>query len=170
MRLTTTNMKRHFTHYWANATWTSHEHQDGEPLYHTAGNLFRRRGVRCGDLIYVVTGRKGRLYLLGRLTVALICGPNKAKQLLCADDVWDAREHIIATSATLMRFDFEVPTAATQQLLFIRSGGSSPLRFVESGHLDQQTLRGVRELEPASALLLDELLPTDTTIPNTDAS
>jgi len=36
---------------------------------------------------------------------------------------------------------------------------STPLEFVLQGQLDRQTLRGVRELEPNSALELDWLLP-----------
>jgi hypothetical protein len=154
-------MKRYFTQYWTDATWESHREMDGQLLNHTAGNVFRRRGVGCGDSVYVVTVREGRLYLIGRLAVHQICSLSEAKQILRTDNLWDAQEHIIAASATPMRFDFEVPTVITEHLLFVASGVSKPLRFDEPGHLDQQTLRPVRELEPASARLLDKLLPSD---------
>jgi hypothetical protein len=76
-------------------------------------------------------------------------------------ELWQARDHLIAASATPMRFDLEVPLSITERLLFIASKSSKLLFFREPGVLNQQTLRGVRELDHASAGLLDELLPTD---------
>lgn len=159
-------MKRHFTQYWKNGWWFSEYAADraGELLDHTAGNSFHQRGVGRGDAVYVVTVLKGRLYLLCRLSVARICSITEAKKILGTDDLWPAREHIIAASATPMRFDLEVSNEITKQLLFVSSGAGMPLRFVKHGYLDQQTLRGVRELEPASARLLDEFLSADTSI------
>jgi hypothetical protein len=156
-------MKRYFTHYWKNDTWEANSDTAGEIFYRTSGNMFHRRGVASGDSVYAVTVIRGRLLLLGRLTVGRICSYAQAQQLF-GTDIWPAEEHIIAVSGTPKRFDFEVPQAITEQLLFAKAGAGSPLRFTEPGHLDQQTLRGVRELEEASARLLDELLPTDTLI------
>jgi hypothetical protein len=154
-------MKRYFTHYWKNTTWDANSDSVGGLVCHTAGNMFHRRSVASGDVVYVITVRRGRLYLLGRLTVGRICSHRQAQELF-GPDIWKAQEHIIAVSGTPKRFDFEVLPAITERLLFAKSGAGSPLRFTEPGHLDQQTLRGVRELEEASARLLDELLPPDT--------
>jgi hypothetical protein len=144
-------MKRCFTHYWTNDTWNHNErfHGPGQPLEHTAGNLFRARKVATGDAIYVVTVRKGRLFLLGRLIVAKVCNVKEAAQALgCKEeDLWEADDHVIAASATAMHFDLEVPLAITQRLLFVDSKSSKPLRFVQPGILDAQTLRGVRQLD-----------------------
>jgi hypothetical protein len=57
-----------------------------------------------------------------------------------------------------MRFDLEVPLEVTEQLTFISGNGTKRLKFCVDGHLDQQTLRGVRELHPESAAELDKLL------------
>ena len=157
-------MNRFFTHYWKNKTCHEHEPRSGEALDHIASNLFRERGITQGDVVYAVTVQKGRLFLIGRLSVATVCGPEQAARILEMDDLWPAREHIIAASATPMRFDIEVPFGTTEKLLFVGSSHSKPLQFSEPAYLDQQTLRGVRELEPVSARDHDELLPPDTLI------
>jgi hypothetical protein len=160
-------MPRYFTHYWKNETCRDHEPDSGEPLDYIAGNLFRERGVNESDVIYVVTVKRGCLFLIGRLTVGQICGPAEAARILGTDDLWPAKEHIIAASATPMRFDIEVPSEHIEKLLFVASPHSKPPRFTKPAYLDKQTLRSVRELEPASATALDELLPPDTSIPRT---
>ncbi len=58
-----------------------------------------------------------------------------------------------------MRFDLAVPLMVTAGLRFVTGNKSKPLKFAAPGFLDQQTLRGVRQLEQSSALELDELLP-----------
>jgi len=155
-------MSRYFTHYWQNSTWfrSKEWHADGDLLEYVGGNLFTKRGVGIGDTIYVVTVLRGKLYLCGKLTVRRICDANEAAKELGreADDLWDASEHVVALQATPMRFDRPVRLKITAGLRFVNRNGSKTLYFVEPGKLDQQTLRGVRELEPSSALDLDALL------------
>jgi hypothetical protein len=135
---------------------------EGELLNHTSGNLFRRSHVQKDDSVYIVTVRKGLLYLIGRLTVASVCSYTEAQEILATDDLWEAEDHIIAASATPMRFKFKVPFAITQKLRFITSAGAvPPVTDMKTGCLHQQTLRRVRELSPASARLLDKLLQAD---------
>ena len=54
-------MPRFFTHYWANHTWHDYRQTaaEGELLDYAASNLFRRRGVKTGDSVYVVTVMQG---------------------------------------------------------------------------------------------------------------
>jgi hypothetical protein len=155
MRARTPTMTRHFTHYWANATWhrTLGSHA-GSPLDHCASSLFLNRGVRTGDCLYVVTVRHGRLLLGARMRVTEITNRPTARRRLGAD-VWDAPDHAFGEAGTPLRHDLTVPDAVVKNLRFAPSG--SPLRFV-GRRLDQQTLRGVRELTPGSAALLDQLL------------
>src|SRR5437764_1485926 len=131
-------MPRYFTHYWKNETCRDHEPDSGEPLDYIAGNMFCERGVKEGDVVYVVTVKRGRLFLIGRLTVEQICSPAEAARIIETEDLWPAKEHIIAASATPMRFDIEVPSEVTGKLLFFASKHSKPLRFTEPAHLDQQ--------------------------------
>ncbi len=156
-------MTRHFTHYWTNETWerqrrwqqTSHTE---DSLHHTASNQFIKRGVEPGDFVYPVTVLKGSLYLLGRLEVGKVCDTREAVRLLGTTDLYEADDHIIAARSTSTHFDLEVPSGLTRTLMFVGGRETKKLKFDPSGHLNRQTLRGVRELHPQSAAELDKLL------------
>jgi predicted HNH restriction endonuclease len=162
-------MPHFFTHYWLNQTWERNRKRasNGELLDHTAGNLFQKRGIRESDIVYVVSVIKGLLYLCGKLMVGKICKVNEAAAILGyePEDLWEANEHIISTAATPMSFNLKVPLKLTKQLRFISGKGDKPLKFKAPNYLDEQTLRGVRELEPASAAKLDMLLPPMEEVP-----
>jgi len=162
-------MTRYFTHYWTNETWAWNS-SNNDFLSHTAGNLFSARGVDIGDEIYVVTVIKGILYLCGKLVVGKICNRAEAAAILDseANDLWEANEHLIASAATPSSFDLEVPSEVTEKLKFKSGKDLKSLKFSSSNYLDQQTLRGVRELDSESASELDKLLPLVT--PLSDSS
>jgi hypothetical protein len=125
-------MSRYFTHYWQNSTWRDLQARgDGESLKHIAGNLFKKRGVDVGDVVYVVTVLRGTLFLCGKLGVGKIC------------DVYQAAKDLTVTA----------------NLRFVQPKGFAGLKFVLPGYLNQQTMRGVRQLEPSSAAELDSILP-----------
>jgi hypothetical protein len=156
-------MSRFFTHYWLNRTWEWHR-EDGSEGYlldHIAGNLFGQRGVCVGDTVYVVTVIEGGLYVCGKLIVGKVCNVDEAAATLrrSPEELWEAEEHIVAASATPMRFNLKVPSRLTRQLTFISGGIPKRPTFKSKDYLDGQTLRGVRELDPESAAALDSLLP-----------
>ena len=157
-------MPRYFTHYWSNQTWVQEEKYNSENdlLNHIAGNLFGERNIEVGDEIYVVTIIKGKLYLCGKIIVGRICDVDEAAKHLNykIEDLWEASEHIIASAATSTNFHLEVPLETTQRLRFKSGKNLKSLLFSSPNHLDQQTLRGVRELNPESALELDKFLPS----------
>lgn len=154
--------KASFTHYWSTrqCDYYSSINVAGELLDHTAGNLFRQRGIACGDKIYVVNVRNGKLHLIGRLRVDMIVSTTEAERLLKTNDLWEATEHIIALpgSSTAKRFRKIIPLEVTTKLLFESGGKYEPLLFESAGVLDRQTLRGVRRLTDASAILLEKHL------------
>lgn len=156
-------MPHYFTHYWSNDTWRYHAETatPGELLDHAAGNLFRKRGIAPGDSIYVVTVLHGALYLLAKMRVAMVCDVDEAAAALetVPELLWDADDHVVADAATPLAFDREVPRDTTARLLFVAGGDEKPVKFDRQGRVDQQTMRGVRELTPTSAALLDSLLP-----------
>lgn len=155
-------MGRHFTHYWKNKTWRWHMRNTdpGEHLRHAASNLFRQRGVGPGDTIYVVTVIRGELYLCAKMRVGRVCGEGEAARALGweVNELWKAKDHAVAAADTPMRFDLPVPPEIVEQLVFVSRDRPRPT-FEPGGELDKQTLRGVRELRPESAALLDKLLP-----------
>ena len=156
-------MSRSFTHHWKNSTWFHNQNisADDDLLRHIAGNMFTKRGVDVGDAIYVVTVLSGNLYLCGKMIAGKICDAYEAAKYLGSqpEDLWEASEHIVASEATPMQFDLDVPLVVTTSLRFVGRRSFRSLKFSAPGQLDKQTLRGVRELESSSALELDDLLP-----------
>jgi hypothetical protein len=154
-------MSRYFTHYWRNSTWRYNQDTgEGEPLDQTSGNQFMKRGVSQGDIVYVVTVISGKLYLCGRMVVDEIMPTDAAaKHFGCSvDDLWEADEHLISHDAMPMRFSLSLPFKTTMQLRFPSGRSLKQLKCIAPGQLDSQTLRGVRELDEASAHILDEFL------------
>ncbi len=179
-------MPNYFTQYWTNRQWdwdrllrTGYfawpypaaefaEHREARKaaeksnfLAHTAGNLFRRAGVRPGDTVFIVTVKHGLLHLGGRIVVDRICGQREAAKVLGhkPGELYEAREHIIAKEPLdILRYDFVVPVKIVGSLQFEGPDGPKPLKFKAAGILDQQTLRNVRRLTGASAKLLESLL------------
>ena len=154
-------MTKFFTHYWQNHTWIDNvdDIPEGELLEHTAGNLFKSRGVENDDVIYIVTVKKGNLFLGGCLTVGRICNVKQAAQVLgtTPTKLWKADEHVIASEATAIQKNLRVSLETTEKIRFV-SPNNPDLKFTAPGVLDKQTLRGVRQLTEASANLFDECL------------
>lgn len=155
---------RHFTHYWSNPTWQAYRATatEGELLDHTASNVFLERAVQAGDFVYVVTVLHGALYVLTKLRVAFVSDQDTAAAAIGAepDSLWEADDHVVADAATPLSFDCEVPLDMAEALRFTTADGDArPLKFRRLGVIDQQTMRGVRQLTPESAAVLDSLLP-----------
>lgn len=152
----------YFTHYWQNETWEINRksNPEGTLLKHISGNSFTKRGVKVGDAVYVVTVKKGKLYLCGKLIVGKFCNVYEvAKDLgLPPEELWQAAEHIAASEATTHLWDLEVPLTITEQLELLSGNEIVYPKFVSPGKLDRQTFRIVRQLEPKSAAMLDKLL------------
>jgi len=153
-------MPRYFTQYWDNATWDRESARYEGQLDHTASNLFERRGVRQGDFLYVVTVRRGKLFVAGRMQVEAILSQKEAERHLKTRNLWLASDHAVAKPgrATRMVFNRQVPPDVVQSLRFVTGDGERPPAFISSGVLDSQTMRGVRQLTATSARKLDAIL------------
>lgn len=168
-------MPSYFTHYWTNAQWDFSEvgpmpflrRPGDEPwmrmIDHTAGNLFSRVGVQPRDVVFIITVKKGKLLLGGKVIVGKMCGQGEAERILeKGEDSWPiypAKDHIIpAGKPDRFRPTNRVPDKVVERLLFEGPDGPKPLAFDEPGYLNQQTLRGVRRLTRASGELLESLL------------
>jgi len=152
---------KYFTHYWTNETWEREKNRNliGELLDHTAGNLFKKRGVGIGDAVYIVTVIKGKLFVCVKVIVSKICDEAQAAKILNDYELWEnATDHIITSESTPINWNNEVALADTKQLKFISGSKIINLDFKTPTKLDQQTLRGVRQLEPKSAAILDKPL------------
>ena len=152
---------RAFTTYWKNKTWD--REPDNSSTRHTASNEFRARDIESGDRVYITTIRDGHLYVGARLTVKEILSQAKAEQRLGEGKLWKAKDHIIATRHEPFHASRRVPMEIARRLRFVNG---SRLKFRSGTALDNQTLRSVRELTPASARMLDAVLrlPADTEV------
>lgn len=148
---------RFWTHYWKNDTW---DEESDEPLDHAASNVFHSRGVAAGDRVYVVTVRDGHLYLGGVITVDAVVGQSEAERRLGKSSIWAADDHVIAKESGPFVRDRQVADEVARGLRFLPNG--EPMEFKE-GAIDTQTMRGVRELAPESAALLDRELEEEPT-------
>jgi HNH endonuclease len=151
-------MPRYFTHYWRNETLEQEQAEgfEGRPITAVYSSLFLARGVGPGDFLYEVTTAGGNLCLIARLEVERVCKRTEAGESHW-DDTW-GDDVAFARQSTPHRFDTWVPLAVVEQLRFQGQDGISALKFVAPGILDRQTLRGLRELTPASAVLLDQVI------------
>jgi hypothetical protein len=143
-------MARAFTQYFKNTTWKN----IGDSLVHTASNVFRKHGVKRGDRIFIVTNITGAMYLGCVLTVDKAVGQSQARAIF-RKKVWEAADHVLARDAQPFHRNLRVPQKAVRALRF---DGNTSLVFKSDGKLDQQTLRGVRQLTPESAEMLGALL------------
>jgi HNH endonuclease len=142
---------RSFTQYWKNTTLDWHE---SDELEHTASNQFTKRGVRAGDHIFIVTVADGKMHLGGVLVVDKLL-TKRAAQKIYGKEVWDATDHVLDRQPRPFYKDLVVPMRTVRALRF---EGNKALAFKTPGQLDTQTLRGVRELTPKSAELLQDIL------------
>src|ERR1700687_3053557 len=137
-------------------------HMEGDTLAHTAGELFRRRKIEQGDYLYVLCRHQGDVHLVGRMQVHAIMSQAQAAQYLKTTDLWDASDHVvsIANTGTIARFDRVIPLDVLKKLRFQQNGVEKPAKF-KKARLDPQALRMVRELTPASAKILENLIRTN---------
>jgi hypothetical protein len=155
---------RYFTHYWKNSTWKQEiERTESSTrrrlLNHVADTRFAEKGIGPRDLVYPVTVIDGVMHVMCKLEVAKVCDFDEAASDLGTTDLWDGySDHIIAVQPVPKHFNLAVPLETTRQLLFLSGDTTVQLEFESSTKLDRQTLRGVRELHPDSAMDLDQLL------------
>ena len=160
-------MSNYFTHYWKNETCDDMEKRNyqGKPLTHTANDEFCAFGNHCvkeEDYVYVVTVKDGELILVAKIEVEDVTNQIQAAKELktTPDELWEAKDHIIGKSCIPIDFHRGVPTDITEELEFESPSGPKRLKFVAPGKLDQQTLRGVRQLTSDSVEILEEWLDT----------
>jgi hypothetical protein len=156
-------MPRFFTHFWPDELCDVHYRGglSGVPLEFTAGSGFLGLGVEPGDVIYILSAYDGQVMLVGRMTVNQILTSYSEALAVLAPDVEQAQEYVLAVEddATPQYFTRPLTMEETGDLRFLAQDGSlKPLKFADDAEVDETALAGVRELAPASAGLLDQVL------------
>jgi hypothetical protein len=156
-----------FTHYWGNKTWDleSEVTPAGSQIVNLASSKFLEREVNTDDFVYVITVKKGKLYLCCRLQVAEVCGVHRAARILGTTDLYPLPDQLIASGSTPVTWNMRITDSDTAKLRFVKSNGViQPPKFKNAGVLDQQTMRSVRQITVSAAEILDTYLSAPTPI------
>jgi hypothetical protein len=156
--------------HWQFRNWRPDINREGKPVRASASNSFRQRGVSVGDIVYVVSLNAGQLYLGGRMIVKRIVSRPEAVRLFHSDNLYDAEEWVVdpGQTGTLLDLHRRISPRLTKQLRFKSKSGPRGLCFVSHTKLDNQATRGVRELTPESASLLDRIIEVTDQLPRSD--
>jgi hypothetical protein len=120
--------------------------------------------------VYIVSLSAGQLYLGGRIVVKRIVSRPEAVRLWNNDNLYDAEEWIVDSeeSGMLLHLYRRLSPALANQLRFKSKSGSRKPAFVSDRELNNQATRGVRELTPESAALLDRIIEITDRLPRSD--
>lgn len=144
---------KHFLAYWKPDTADANLARR-RLLNHSAGEQFGR--VSRGDTVWIVTVRKGRLVLLGRIVVDRVTDQATAERILDDRDLWEATHHLIAQRGTEVELT-ETPIDDPAALRFESSSGRDRLTVVR-GRVDAKQLQTMRICTDECAEMLRALV------------
>lgn len=154
--------------HWQNRLWRDDINAEYEPVCSTGSNMFRKRGVSVGDVAYVISIADGYLLLGGRMKIKRIVSRREAMRIRRTTRLYDAVEWIIDEDedGTPLNLHRRLDPALSRRLRFLSRGKDEKVLFFTSEtRLDGQATRGVRELSPSSAALLDRIIATTDDLP-----
>jgi hypothetical protein len=156
----TTDVVRFWTCHWQFRYWRADVNHEGRPVRSSGSNNFHKRGVSAGDVVYVVSLGAGQLYLGGRMIVKRIVTRPEAVRLWNNPNLYEAAEWVVdpEQAGTVLNLHRRLAPALTKKLRFVSKEGPKSPCFVSDTELDNQATRGVRELTPESAALLDRII------------
>jgi hypothetical protein len=142
--------------------WKRERAEDGEGTFvgHSASSVFRQRGVKSGDRMYVISVLGGRLRVIGRLDVEDVVTQKRADELF-GRHLWEAPEHVVARpgSGSQRRLDAFVPDHRLSELELVGPDGEAVIaKLNRHGQVDVLNLQGLREITPRAATLFDQVL------------
>ena len=157
---------RYFTYYWNQDQFlvTAGDAARKGPIYldYTGGSGFRDRGVAPGDVLYVLTWYKGDLRVLGRMLVDGVLDEAAAQRRI--GSTYPAPEHVVASpgTATPFVYDAVIYDESLDDLTFLTAdGAAASVKRNQSGKVEPQTFRNVREITKETADIFDTELGFD---------
>jgi hypothetical protein len=132
-------------------------------IRYAAGDQFLKRGVAPGDSVFIVTVRKGIVYLGGVIRVKLVTDRAAAANTLGipSAELWDASEFILPapSDADIFRPNLALTDRLVDDLQLLHGKADiKPPKRDASGGVDRQTFRGIRRLAPGEEAKLEVLL------------
>jgi hypothetical protein len=142
--------------------WKRERVEDGEGTFvgHSASSVFRQRGVKAGDRMYVVSVLGGQLRVIGRLDVEDVVTQQRADDLF-GRHVWEGTDHVVARpgSGTQRRLDAFLPASRIGEFEVVGANGEvMPVKLNRLDQVDVLSLQGLREITARTATLFDHVL------------
>lgn len=158
-------LPRSYLSYWKPST-ADPRLEDAMTVGHSASEQYAR--LEAEDTVWIVTARRGRLKLLGRIEVDLVCDQRTAATILGVDedDLWEATYHIIAKPGTEVTLQEIAIDDLAGNLRFETTPDKDRLTIVGS-RIDPRQLQAMRRLTEESARLLAERFAAATEAVNT---
>lgn len=143
-------MANQFLQYWE-PKQIDNEFAVEEVLVHSGSDQFRRMKVQPGDTVWIVTVRRpGELVTIGRIQIGDVVDYNEAVKRI-GQNVWEARDHIIAEVGTEEELrELNLMDIASQ----LRFQSKRDHLTISNGRMTAQQLQTIRKLTAASAMLL----------------
>ena len=182
-------MARFWTSYWRFRNWRPDVKDEGEPVYSSWSNHFRRKGVAPGDIAYIISMSGGQLYLGGRMTVKYVLSKSEYAQLRRVSvGLFDnnAKECILdEETGTLLHLRRRLSPELTKRIRCQTSSGLVEPFFVEPFFVNDPDFDNepdfvnepdsynvaahrIRELTPESAAFLDRIIEITDQWPESD--
>lgn len=141
--------------YWTNETVLDN---DGEPLEHIASDQFPR-GISVGDTVYVVNWKRGRLRVIGSMTVGEICDQSRAEAVL-GEPRYRAQGHLLAANGTgtVVLMNRWLSDDDLRAVEFATDTGPVGPKLNKKGDVDHQSFRSTREVTPTTKQIFDSVL------------
>ena len=149
---------RQFLAYWLPSTLKKNLDLGLSHLTHSASDQFDKLRAGGTDTVWLVTARKGRLILIGRILVGKILDQKSVERELKKgpDIIWEASSHILPKGRPKKALEVDI-TAIARDLRFQSDTGKD--RLTLRGRLiNPDQLQTMRRLTPESALLLKAVI------------
>jgi hypothetical protein len=144
-------MASQFMSYWIPEQSALHDPE--ATLNHSASNQYKR--CRVGDVLWIVTVRDGKLYLVGRFSIKHLVDHETACRLLDNDDLWAADLHAIGDPKGGDPIRPVSIHKIAHHLRFENKAGKETRILIENGKINGGSLQTMRRLKPDSIELLE---------------
>lgn len=128
-----------------------------------------REVVSVGDVAFVVSITDGYLLLGGRMKIKRIISRREAVRIWGNSRLYDADEWIEAEEGTPLNLHRRLEPALSRKLRFLSPSKEEKDLVMSGTRVDGQATRGVRELSPASAAMLDRIIEITDRLPRSTA-
>ena len=159
-------MSHYFTLYWSIETCKQSKHHEGYYPIYNYSNLFLKKEVKSGDILYSVNVKQKDLFLICSLEVKgrILSRKEVADYLQVNPEMLpNFNNYVLAKSATPIRFNRILLHHEINKISFIKKNQPIPhtVADLKLPNILFKFIPGVREITHNSSKLLDRILKPD---------